>query len=173
MDAATHIRVDWTALVLGLALAALAVAGWRVDGGITTPPAEVSFQIAASQTLAVSPTGRTVKGTLRASSPDRGLEDRTTVRNATGDALAVRLKAEPVTTDLDRALTVRVTAKGQIGWEGPLGELRQGTPTPFVLASHETADVTVLAWITEAIDDEIWRARTVPVRLTFITEPTT
>ncbi len=172
MHAATHTRVDWTALVLGLALAALAVAGWRVDGGITTPPAEVSFQVTASQTLAVTPTGETVSGTLRASDPDRGLEDRMTVRNATGGALAVRLQAQPATTDLDRALNLRVSARGQMVWEGPLGELRQGTPTPFVLASHETVDVTVLAWITEAIDDDTWRARTVPVRLSFLTEPT-
>jgi hypothetical protein len=172
MIAATHIRVDWTALVLGLTLAALAVAGWRVDGGITTPPAEVSFQTAASPTLAVSPTGRTVKGTLRASTPDRGVEDRMTVRNATGGALAVRLRAEAATSDLDEALAVRVTVKGEALWEGPLGELQEGMPTSFVLASHETADVTVLAWIPETSDDEIWRARTTAIRLTYLTEPT-
>jgi hypothetical protein len=172
MQAATHIRADWTAIVLGLALAALAVAGWRVDGGTMVPPAELTLQTATSETLAVSPTGRTAKGTLRASTPEAGLETRTTVRNATADALAVRLRAEPATTDLDRALTVRVAAKGQTIWEGPLGELREGMASPFVLASHETADVTVLAWIPQTSDDSTWRARTVSVRLSFLTEPT-
>ena len=37
MLAATRVRIDWLALVLGLALAALAVVGWRVEGGIHAP----------------------------------------------------------------------------------------------------------------------------------------
>jgi len=53
MHAATHLRVEWTALLLGVALAGLAVAGWRVDGGLTVPPAEVSLVTSASDTLAI------------------------------------------------------------------------------------------------------------------------
>ena len=34
MLAATRIRVEWTALLLGVALAGLAVVGWQVDGGV-------------------------------------------------------------------------------------------------------------------------------------------
>jgi len=171
MHAATHLRVEWTALLLGVALAGLAVAGWRVDGGLTVPPAEVSLVTSASDTLAVTPTAE-VKGTLRESGSDRGLESRMTVRNATGGAVAVRVQAEPRSTALDTALLVRVTAKGQTAWEGPLGALRTGTPDAFVLQSHETTDVTVTAWIPASADDAEWRARAETVTLSFLTEGT-
>ncbi len=135
-----------------------------------TPPAEVAFVTAPSDTLAVNPTGQTVKAALRASLPDQGLEDRLTLRNATADALAVRLVAKPATPGLDRALSVRVTAKGQPLWEGPLGELRGGTPETFVLQAHESTEVVVTAWIPDLVDDRIWRARKEAVQLSFATE---
>ena len=172
MQAATHLRVEWTALLLGVALAGLAVAGWQVDGGPTAPPAHVSLVTSPSETLAVSPTGKELEGPLRASDGSPGLASPMTVRNATGGAVAVRVKAEADAAALDEALLVRVSAKGQSVWEGPLGELRDGTPEAFVLQSHETTDVTIFAWISENADGADWRARAETVRLSFLTEGT-
>jgi hypothetical protein len=172
MQAATHLRVEWTALLLGVALAGLAVAGWQVDGGPTAPPAHVSLVTTPSDTLAVTPAGKQLEGTLRASDGSQGLASPMTVRNATGGAVAVRIKAEADSTALDEALLVRVSAKGQSVWEGPLGELRDGTPEAFVLQSHETTDVTVLTWIPENADEADWHARAETVRLSFLTEGT-
>lgn len=172
MQAATHLRVEWTALLLGVALAGLAVAGWQVDGGLTAPPAQVTLVTAASETLAITPATAEVDGALRASDSDTGVESELTVRNATGGAMAVRLTAEPTTPALDQALLVRVSAKGQTVWEGTLGALRGGTPDAFVLQSHETTDVTIRAWIPSTADPAQWHARSESVRLSFLTEGT-
>ena len=172
MQAATHLRVEWAALLLGVALACLAIAGWQVDGGPTAPPAHVSLMTTPSETLAVTPTGEELKGTLRASDGSQGLASPMTVRNATGGAVAVRITAEADSAALDETLLVRVSAKGQLVWEGRLGALRDGTPEPFVLQSHETADVTVFTWIPYEAAEADWQARAATVRLSFLTEGT-
>ena len=125
MHAASRTHIEWTALLLGAALAALAVAGWQVQGGIDTPPAEVTLAAAPSDELALTPPGGTATSrTLRASEPADGLEQRTTVQNATGGPLLVGLRAEPATAELDRTLLVRVSAGGEIVFDGSLGDLR-------------------------------------------------
>jgi len=168
---AARTHIEWTALLLGAALAALAVAGWQVQGGIDTPPAEVTLAAAPSEELALTPPGGTAtSGTLRASEATDGLEQRTTVQNATGGPLLVGLRAEPATSGLDRALLVRVSAGGETVFDGTLGELRAGTPGRFELASHESAEVTVQAWISPAVDDELWRGRVENVQLIYVTK---
>jgi hypothetical protein len=170
MHAASRTHIEWTALLLGAALAALAVAGWQVQGGIDTPPAEVTLVAAPSEDLALTPPGGTATtGGLRASEPNEGLEQRTTVQNATGDPLLVGLRAEPATAELDRAIRVRVSAKGEIVFDGPLGDLRGGTPGSIELASHESTEVTVLAWIPPEADEDLWRGRVQEVQLTYVT----
>lgn len=170
MHAATRTPIEWTALLLGAALAALAVAAWQVQGGIETPPAEVTLLTAPSNALALTPPGGTdVTAKLRASEAADGLEGRTTVQNATGGDLVVRLRAEPGTTDLDRALLVRVTAKGELVFDGTLGDLRGGTDRGFELASHESTEVAVQAWVSPAIDEDVWRGRATSVRLVYTT----
>lgn len=170
MHAASRTNIEWTALLLGAALAALAVAGWQVQGGIDTPPAEVTLVAAPSPDLALTPPGGTAAtGELRASEPNDGLEQRTTVQNATGDPLLVGLRAEPATAELDRTLLLRVSAKGEIVFDGTLGDLRAGTPGSFELASHESTEVTVLAWISPAVEDDLWRGRVQNIELTYVT----
>jgi hypothetical protein len=170
MVAATNIRVEWAALVVGIALAGLAVAGWRVDGGAAVPPAELELVMAPSDSLAVTPTGSVLEGTLSASGPEDGLEGTMSVRNATGAGLDVRVQGAAGSPALDGVVSVRVSAKGQTVWEGTLGELRTGTPASFPLESHETTDVTITAWIPETASTDAWRARSERVELAFVTE---
>jgi hypothetical protein len=171
MHAAGRTHIEWTALLLGAALAALAVAGWQVQGGIDTPPAEVTLVAAPSEELALTPPGGTATtGTLRASEPKDGLEQRTTVQNATGGPLLVGLRAEPATAELDRTLLVRVSAGGEIVFDGPLGDLRAGTPGWFELASHESTEVRVQAWISPSVEDDLWRGRVQNVELIYVTK---
>lgn len=168
---AARTHIEWTALLLGAALAALAVAGLQVQGGIDTPPAEVTLAAAPSEELALTPPGGTAtSGTLRASEPADGLEQRTTVQNATGGPLLVGLRAEPETSELDGVLLVRVSAGGEGVFDGTLGELRAGAPGRFELASHESAEVTVQAWIPPAADEGLWRGRVGNVRLIYVTK---
>ena len=171
MHAAGRTHIEWTALLLGAALAAVAVAGWQVQGGIDAPPAEVTLVAAPSQELALTPPGGTATtGNLRASEPNEGLEGRTTVQNATGGPLLVGLRAEPATSDLDRTLLLRVSAKDELVFDGTLGDLRAGTPGWFELASHESTEVTVRAWIAPAADEELWRGRVENVELVYVTK---
>jgi hypothetical protein len=170
MHAGGRTHIEWTALLLGAALAALAVGGWQVQGGIDVPPAEVTLVAAPSGELALTPPGGTAtSGKLRASEPSDGLAHRTTVQNATGGPLLASLRARPATAELDRTLHVRVSAKGEILFDGMLGELREGTPGSVELASHESAEVTVLAWIAPAAAEELWRGRVADVELTYVT----
>jgi hypothetical protein len=170
MVAATNIRVEWTALVVGIVLAGLAVAGWRVDGGTGPAPAELSFVMAPSDSLAVSPTGTTLEGSLSPSGPQDGLEGRMSVRNATGSPLVVRVQGVAATQALDASVAVRVSAQGRTVWEGVLGDLRTGMPTGFRLESHETTDMTITAWIPDSADVNAWRARSEMVELRLVTE---
>jgi hypothetical protein len=171
MLAATRVRIDWLALVAGVVLAALALAGWRVEGGLNPPPADVALLVAQSQDLAIATVSGSDEGkALRGSAPEAGVERGLEIRNATGSRLDVRLRATAATSDLDEALTVRIVTRGETLFEGPLGALRAGTAA-FGLESHETSDVQVLAWIPLSADDESWGARSEQVQLELLTTP--
>ncbi len=171
MLAATRIRIDWLALVAGVVLAAIALAGWRVDGGLNPPPADVALLVAPSQEIAIATTsGSDEAVAIRATDSEQGVARGLEIRNATGGKLDLRLQATPATGELDESLTVRIVTGGQTLFEGPLGALRAGTPA-FALESHETSDVQVLAWIPTSARDESWGARSEQVRLEIVTTP--
>jgi len=173
MLAATRIRTDWLALLVGIALAACAAVGWRIDGGVEVPAAEVTILTAPSQDLAVvEGSDVIVTRALRPTTSEEGLERRLTVRNATGAALAVGFRAETTTTDLDGALRVRVLADEHSVFEGTLAELRTGTSESFQLPSHATASISVRAWIPVTAAERAWKARGDQVRIEFLTTPT-
>jgi hypothetical protein len=173
MLAATRIRVDWIALLAGIALAAVAAVGLKVDGGVEVPPAEVTILTAPSQDLAVVEGSNVIETReLRPATSDEGFERRMTVRNATGGTLAVGFRAETATKDLDGALRVRIQADDQTIFEGTLTELRAGSSESFHLASHATSSISVLAWIPFTADEQTWKARGDQVRIEFLTTPT-
>jgi hypothetical protein len=173
MVAATNrARIDLLALVAGVGLAALAVVGWRVEGGTTPSPAEVAVLVAPSQDLAVATVSGSDEATkLQGSTSGEGIERRLAVRNATGSRLNVRIQADASSRELDGALRLRVRTDGQTLFEGELGALRSGGPA-FPLESHQTADVEVLAWIPLEADGHTWGARAEQIQIHFVTTPT-
>lgn len=172
MLAATRIRIDWLALLVGIALAGLAAVGWRVDGGVEVPGAELTISTAPSQDLASVEASGVETRTLRATASEDGLERRVTVRNATGETLAVGFRAETTTKDLDGALRVRVQADEQTVFEGTLAELRAGTSESFQLPSHATSSIAISAWIPITAAEQTWKARSDQLRIEFLTTPT-
>jgi hypothetical protein len=172
MLAATRIRVDWIALLVGIALAVFAAVGWKVDGGVEIPAAEVTILTAPSQDLAVVEGSNVVETReLRPTASEEGLQRRLTVRNATGTTLAVGFRAETATKDLDDALRVRVQADDQTVFEGTLKELQAGSSESFQLASHATSSISVLAWIPFTTAEHTWKARSDQVQIEFVTTP--
>ena len=163
MHAVTQTRMDRMAFVVGLALAALVLLSWRVDGGTQAPPAEIELVTSSTGSIAVTPSGVTAeRGRLRATSTGAGFTRAIGVTNATGAPLSVVVRLTPETSELDDAVAVRVAARGATLYPGRLGDLRRGS-APFALASHEQAVVHVETWIPESVPAAAWRARAVRV----------
>lgn len=169
--AATGMRFEWAALALGAGLAALAVLGWHIEGGIKAPAARLAIVTAPSTDLALSPAGETrVEAALRAGGPASGVQRQLEIRNATGDPLEVHVTATTATRELEQALALRIQAGDATLFQGSLEELRVGSNS-FRLPSHQTTNVTVLAWIPTTASHS-WEARSDSLQIGFTTDPT-
>jgi hypothetical protein len=117
-----EIWIGRTGLLLGLALAALAVTGWAAPA--RNPPAgmRVTLTVAPTGELGVEPAGPI----LRAGDLHRGQGAHGTfvVTNQTGRSLNVRARAIAPSRDLDALVDVKLMADGHAVVDGPLGALR-------------------------------------------------
>jgi hypothetical protein len=169
MLAATRIRTDWSALVLGLLLAAGLVYGWRVQGETRNPTVQVEITTASSPDFAVTPEGLTTgKGEVTPSAPEGGYEREVTVRNATGERLGLRVRLAPDPLELGSVLQARVRLGGRTVFEGPVRTLAAGTD-PYPLESGASAPLSVLVWVPESAPDDSWKARSASLRLELVT----
>jgi hypothetical protein len=116
--------------VVGLALGAAACSALLLGTHITRPAGAVD----AALTLTSAPTGElavTPAGTVLAARElrpgARSVSGSLVVRNQTGIALDVRLRARPVSGDLDADARLRITAGARTLFAGTLGALRGGT----------------------------------------------
>lgn len=110
-------------------------------------PAAVSFEIAPVGELeVVPPSPRPVleARSLRPGGPRAG--GLFTVRNQTGESLAVALRVEPDSTALNGLLEVRVRSGGRLLSESSLESLRV-RPIRLRLASGERARLRLEAWL--------------------------
>ena len=127
--------------VAGLAIVAVLVGTWGVPRGDGRLGADVTFVTGPTGELAI-PSGPV----LRATAMEPG--DRATgigsVRNQTGRALGVRIRALPSIGDLDRVLEVGIHAGGRVVYAGPLGGLRTWS-APFRLGSGQRVRLSILA----------------------------
>lgn len=115
--------MKWTGAAVGILLAVALVLSWRVAAEGRALPAEVSMQAHPSGELELRPAadflaapglvvgGPSASGTMR-------------LRNITPVALDVRARLAPSSKALDRALAVRLTARGRTLADGRLGALR-------------------------------------------------
>ena len=131
-------------VAVGIALVAVVVLAFRVPDGTGTLGADVIFAVSPTGELGVSRPGPFINATgLRPGGTVEGTFD---VANQTGKRLAVRLRALPDGTDLDRLLVVHVRAGRATRpiYAGRLGGLR-ATTRAFRIESGRTHEVRVRA----------------------------
>jgi len=138
---------------IGLALvAALIVAARPAGGHGGVLPASLRFTAALDGAVAPAPAAPKpllASGPMRPGSHARG---GFSLRNETGEALAVRLRARPSSTALDGTAQVRLESRGVVLFEGTLQALRRGTPEALRLRPGGSAPVRVLAWIPAEVE---------------------
>jgi hypothetical protein len=155
MQATTGAGVKAAGFALGLLLVAgvlvWATHAWAVPRGDGTVGSDVTFITGPTGELAV-PGGPFVRGIdLRpGAAPAVGTVP---VRNQTGEALAVTVRALPSIGDLDPLLMVDVTAGSQAVYRGPLSGLVIGSNVPFRLASGQTRVLSMRAWLPGSVHD--------------------
>jgi len=155
------------AFATGVVAAGLAVHGWSVARGSAMPGADVRITAARSDSIAVTP-GELAKSDLTPSS-SRALRGSLVLLNATGGALAVRLRADTHDADLDHVLFVRLSAGGARLFSGPLAALHEASRS-LTIARHARTPVSVRAWIPASVRTG-YQARAETVQLSFLTKP--
>lgn len=136
-------------LATGFVVALVALVGLRVPHG--SGRLGLDLQMAATQTgeLQAAPLAPFVS----VSGLERG-DSRTgsfTLRNETGAAQSVRLRASANLRDADRSLRLRIEAGSERVFDGPLGNLRRATATrPFVVPRAATRRVEVTALVPDS-----------------------
>jgi hypothetical protein len=136
LGAAQFVRAG--SFLAGLALAAIAVAGWRVP----TPNASgAHLQLAALGTseLRTSPAHRPflVTSTLKPGSHGR-VNGQVSLHNTMEQPLAIRIHAVPDVADLDHTLRVKASVAGKTLYAGTLGGLRSWSKQRFVIPMHQS-----------------------------------
>jgi hypothetical protein len=144
IGAAQFVRAG--AFLAGLALAAVAVAGWRVP---THNVAGASLQMVAVGTSELQSTPAhpfTISDHLMPGESNGGV-GRVSLRNTMAQPLAVRIHTVPSVTDLDRMLMVEASAAGQLVYRGRLDGLRRWTTRHFVVPSHAASILETRFWL--------------------------
>src|SRR4051794_29930984 len=144
-------RAIGAAIGLGL-VAALIVAARPAGGHGGVLPASLRFTAALDGAVAAVPAAPKpllASGPMRPGSHARGAF---ALRNQTGEALAVRLRARPSSTALDGTAQVRLESHGLVLFEGTLQALRQGTTEAVRLRPGGSASVRVLVWIPAEVE---------------------
>jgi hypothetical protein len=158
-------------VAIGLSLvAALIVAARPAGGHGGVLPASLRFTAALDGAVAAEPAAPKpllASGPMRPGSHARG---DFTLRNQTGEALAVRLRARPSSTALDGTAQVRLQSQGVVLADGTLQALRQGTAEAVRLQPGGTAQVRVIASIPAEVETG-YEGREVAVSLEPVEEP--
>ena len=144
-------RAIGAAIGLGL-VAALIVAARPAGGHGGVLPATLRFTAVLDGAVAAEPAAPKpllASGPMRPGSHAGG---DFTLRNQTGETLAVRLRAKPGSTELDGTAQVRLESRGVVLSEGTLQALRQGTAEPLRLGPGGAASVHVVAWIPAEVE---------------------
>jgi hypothetical protein len=148
-------------LVVGVAVVALMLAGWRVPGGSKAPGAHVSLTVNRIGEFDVEPFGQLVD--VHDLVPGRVAEVRFVVTNVTGTAINLRVRARAADADLDGQLAFRVVTRGTSLFSGTLGQLRVPTRRRLILSPGARLPVLVRVWLPSRA--RAYRARNAEVSL--------
>ncbi|MEK6252318.1 MAG: hypothetical protein AABM43_10315 [Actinomycetota bacterium] len=138
------------AFLAGLAIAAIAVAGWRVPTQ-STPGASLKVVAVGTNELQASPAHPfTISDDLKPGAKHGG-SGRVALHNTMEQPLAVRIHTVPSVTDLDRLLRVEATGDGQLLFRGRLTDLHSWTRRPFVVPAHGRSMLETRFWLPASV----------------------
>jgi len=159
--------VRLSGLVVGIAVALVALVAWRVPALPAGAGADVSIRAVPSGELAVSNPGDFLHApALIPSSPTDGATASVRLTNQSPFSQVVSARGLPATDDLDDVLQIQVrTTRGEV-CRGSLRGFRQWTNRGLVLRPGASESYTVRAWIPVSVPTG-WRGQRVPVTLQF------
>jgi hypothetical protein len=154
-------------ILVGVAVAVVALIAWRVPGGARTLGADVRIEALQTGEIGVMPLHPFVSAPSLL--PGSSVSGDVTVRNQTGVPLKVRLRALPSVRDLDQLLVMRVSAGARTLYDGELGGLRASGSRPLALKATAAAHLRVSASLPAGLRSG-FRGRIVDVTLQIDTQ---
>ena len=138
------------AFLAGLAVAAIAVAGWRVPAH-SNPGARLQLvAVGTSELQSTPPHPFTISDDLKPGA-DRGGVGRVVLGNTMEQPLAVRIHTLPSVTDLDNLLRVEATAGGKEIFRGRLADLHSWSKRQFIVPSHQETQLQARFWLPQSV----------------------
>jgi hypothetical protein len=146
----TERLVPAAALVAGVALAALALAGWRLPSTGSAAGARISIAALPTGTLSVSRTKSFVVAPNILPGA-RGVTGSFTITNVAAKPLPVRFRVRPSVRSLDRLLQVELSFRKTQVYRGTLSDLRSWTDARAELPSGGRATLTARVWLPSGV----------------------
>ncbi len=141
-------------LLLGLLVAAIAVAAWQIPRGSGTLGTDLIVSSAPTGELGVTPEGPIIRATGLAPGQEADAPAGTLrVQNQTGSTVYVQLRGLPSGTDLDGLLWFRIDSGDLSLFRGPVRELRSWTDRAITLVPGEQTTLSVRAWLPASVRD--------------------
>lgn len=161
-------RARGMGFLAGLTIAAVAMLAWRIPTGNGTLGTDLIVATGPTGELAVSQTGPFISATgmhpgAEADAPSGTVK----VENQTAVTLSVKVQALPSTRDLDSLLWISINAGDTQLYRGPVGAIRQGTPSAFTLDSTQKATIDVKTWLPRTVTSG-YEGRIANVDITFL-----
>lgn len=158
-------------LAAGLAIVAVTLPALRVGGGDVAPTADLTVRIAPSAEMVPdTPTQPVLRSPSLAANAGGASTGTTTIRNQTGSARTVAVRADPDSGDLDLAVRLRVSSGSLVLADETIGALRAGSAPLLWLSSGASAPITVRASMDPTRAPEAG-GRAVDVTLQLLTTP--
>ena len=133
LGAAQFVRAG--TFLAGLALAAIAVAGWR-EPTHNASGAHLRVKAVGTSELKSSPAHPFLDTRNLEPGPAGSVSGRVGLTNTIAEPLAVRIEAATASPDLDRMVRVRASAGGKTFYDGTLGGLRTWSKGSFAVPSY-------------------------------------
>ena len=134
-------------LALGVAIGLVVLAVTSMPRGTTVLGVDVAIRAVPTGELQVAPSGPFLRADgLRPSTTERAAGE-VSLRNQTGSALDVRVRAVTATRSLDEVLAVELSSDGALLFHGPLGGLNSWTPEAVTVGPGRSIDLTARAWV--------------------------
>jgi hypothetical protein len=136
----------WIGAAAGILLAVALVLSWKVPAEGRPLPAEVSLRADPSGELELRPASDFLSAE-RLEVGGRAASGRVLLHNITPVTLAVRVRLEPSSPALDRALLVRLESDGGRLAEARLGALRRWSTRSLRIRSGRSAVLRARVWL--------------------------